>query len=100
MKRTKKPDVIVEAVRYAPDGRIQFVRAYERHGVVWSDCLLLDRHALLERLKSGKNVFIGRRTSYLGNTFEIGVPLRIHGQAITLADQPSSPDNLAGVPLL
>ncbi len=100
MRRAKKPDVIVEAARYTPDGQIQFVRAYERRGAVWSDWLLLDRASLLERLKSGKNVFVGRRTQYLGNVFEIGSPLRVNGQAITLADQPSSSqDNLANVPI-
>lgn len=99
MPRAKKPDVIVEAVRYAPDGSIQWVRAYERRGVVWSDYVILDRTALLERLKSRKNVLVGRRKPYLGNDFEIGAPLSIHGQAITLADQPAPQDNLAGVPL-
>ncbi len=99
MRRAKKPDVIVEAVRYAPDGQIQFVRAYERRGAVWSDWLLLDRASLLERLKSGKTVLAGRRKQYLGNVFETGAPLRVNGQAITLADRPSSQDNLADVPI-
>lgn len=100
MQRVKKPDVILEAVRYAPDGQIQFVRAYERRGVVWSDCLLLSRPQLIERLKRGQRVFVGRRRLFSGNDFEIGLPVRWHGQAVTLADRPAQRDDLTGVPLL
>lgn len=100
MQRMKKPDVILEAVRYTPDGQIAFVRAYERRGNVWSDCLLLSRAQLLERLKKGQHVLLGRRKLYLGGNFELGVPVRLAGQAIVLDGQPADRDNLAEAPLL
>jgi len=77
MIRNKKFDGVIEAVRYASDGNIDQVRAYERSGFVFSDWLMLDREALVERLKDGKRFYIGQRKSYLGNDFKIAEEVRL-----------------------
>jgi hypothetical protein len=83
MVRKKKFDGVIEAVRYAPNGQIDQVRAYERSGFVFSDWLVLDRDALIERLKDGKRWYIGQRKIYLGNDFEISEEVRLEGPAGT-----------------
>ena len=50
-----KYDGVIEAARYAPDGRILMVRAYERRGATFSDRVLLDRNTLVEQLKKDKH---------------------------------------------
>ncbi|MEW5940244.1 MAG: hypothetical protein AB1750_11315 [Chloroflexota bacterium] len=68
----KKLDGIVEAVHYARNGQIDFVRAYERRGVTFSDRVLLDRKTLLERLKAKKRFATGRRKELWAGTFDPG----------------------------
>jgi hypothetical protein len=95
----KKLDGVIEAVRYTPDGKIVVVRAYERHGVVWSDHVLLGRKELSERLKQGKKFVVGERKIYLGSVFETGkVVYQIENKIIT-EGQMSTRDLLAGVPV-
>ena len=48
----KKFDGVIEAVHYSRGGQIDFVRAYERRGVTFSDRVLLNRKTLLERLSA------------------------------------------------
>ena len=59
-----KFDGVIEAVRYR-GGKIELVRAYERRGATFSDRVLLDRAALLDRLKKGKRFVTGQRTELL-----------------------------------
>lgn len=73
----KKADAVIEAVRYAPDGKIQFVRLYERRGSVWSDRLLVSRQALIERLQKGQKIFTGERKTYYGSMVEARQPVRL-----------------------
>jgi len=73
----QKLDGIVEAVHYAPDGQVQWVRAYEKRGPIFSDRVLIERQALIEKLKAGKNYAAGKRKPYLGGTFEAGPALRL-----------------------
>jgi hypothetical protein len=95
----KKLDGVIEAVRYTTSGKITFVRAYERHGVVWSDHVLLDRKELSERLKQGKRFVVGERRIYLGSVFETGKAVQqIEGDIVT-EGQASARDLLAGVPV-
>ncbi len=75
----KKLDGVIEAVRYAPDGRIAMVRAYERRGPAWSDLVLLERAELVRRLGSGKRFALGRRIPRMGGTFETGAAVRLAG---------------------
>lgn len=94
-----KFDGVIEAVRYEKEGRISLARLYERRGVVWSDCLLLDRQALVERLKRGGRFVTGRRKPYLGAVFETGAPVRLVGQNIVCEGAPAGSDHLPGVPV-
>jgi len=93
----KKLDGVIEAVRYNSDGKIAIVRAYERHGVVWSDHVLLDRKGLSDRLIQGKRFVIGERKIHLGSVFTTGAAVRqINGNIVT-EGQTGGHDLLAGV---
>ena len=95
-----KFDGVIEAVRYK-NGKIDLVRAYERRGATFSDHVLLDRAALLDRLKHGKHFVTGQRKEFLASTFEVGKPVNLVGQdgsvAITTLVQDVE-DRLEGVP--
>lgn len=96
---TKKVDGIIEAVRYSPDGKIEVVRAYVRHGVVWSDRILLRRQNLSERLKQGKRFVVGERKLYLGSMFETGTDVHQVQDNIVTDGQTNAHDLLNGVPI-
>jgi len=76
-------DGVIEAVRYAPDGKIEVVRAYERRGAVFSDHVLIERAALLGQLKSGKKFVTGKRKPNLGGMFETGASIVLAGEVIS-----------------
>lgn len=103
MAKTKL-DGVVEAVRYKPDGKIAWVRAYERRGPTYSDHVLLSREELIQRLKSGKNFFVGQRVLRNASTFELAAPLRLvatNGSEVVVAGEGSANrDTLKGVPLV
>ena len=96
-----KFDGVIEAVRYK-NGKIEVVRAYERRGATFSDHVLIDRAALLERLKGGKRFVTGQRRELLASTFEVGKAVSLvgqnGGQVVTTAGQDRQ-DHLDGVPL-
>ena len=94
-----KLDGVIEAVRYTPGGKIVFVRAYERHGVVWSDHVLLERKELSERLKQGKRFVLGVRKHYLGSVFETGTAIQEVDGNILTKGQTSAHDLITGVPV-
>ena len=48
-----KYDGVIEAVHYAADGQVEWVRAYLRRGPAFSDRIMLDRQTLIEDLKAG-----------------------------------------------
>jgi hypothetical protein len=95
----KKTDGVIEAVRYTPGGKITVVRAYERHGVVWSDHIMLERKELTERLKQGKRFVVGERKPYLGSIFETGTTVCLVEDNIVTEGQASGRDVLNGVPV-
>lgn len=66
----KPIDGVIEAVRYK-NGQIVVVRAYERRGKTYSDCVLLDRKALLERVQNGQQFMVGSREEFRSSTFKI-----------------------------
>ena len=72
----KKFDGIIEAVHYK-NGQIVSVRAYERRGATFSDRVLIDRKALLEHIKGGKQFVIGTRTEFMAGTFETGKSVEV-----------------------
>lgn len=95
-----KFDGVIEAVRYRA-GKIELVRAYERRGATFSDRVLLDRAALLDRLKEGKLFVTGRRTEFLASTFETGKPVNLvtrDGAMIMTTLAQHDEDRLEGVP--
>lgn len=99
-----KYDGVVEAVRYGQDGKVDWVRTYLRRGPTWSDYILLDRQALIEYLKAGRNFMVGRRIPLLAGTFEVTVPVRViqkNGDEILVTgDLQADRDRLDGVPVL
>ncbi len=92
-----KIDGVIESVRYNPDGTIQTARGYERRGVVWSDEVLLDRDALVQKLKQGKNFVTGVRKAYLGSVFNTGQAVLLSDGYIVTDGQPAHCDQLNGV---
>ncbi len=93
----KKLDGVIEAVRYTSGGKIAMVRVYERHGVVWSDVILLDRKGLSDQLKQGKHFVVGERKAYLGSVFSTGEAVQqVNGNIVT-EGQKGERDLLAGV---
>lgn len=99
-----KFDGVVEAVRYTPQGQIDWVRAYERRGSAFSDHVLIGRPALVERLKAGKHFVTGSRKEYLGGVFETGSPLRLAqqggGELVVTGEPRHGCDHLEGVPII
>lgn len=99
-----KYDGVVDAVHYAPDGNVAWVRAYERRGSTWSDHVLLDREALIYRLKSGKRFFAGNRVEFEGGEFEVGPRITLQesaaGPLLTTDHSASDHDSLAPIPVL
>ena len=98
-----KFDGVIEAVRYTSDGKIEFVRAYERRGAAFSDGVLLDRKTLLEKLQSGKRFVTGERKVLLANSFVTGKPVKALGsngkQVVTTAER-AERDLLEEVPVI
>jgi hypothetical protein len=99
-----KFDGIVEAVRYNPDGKVKWVRAYLRRGQTFSDIVLLDRQMLAEQLKSGKRIMAGKRIPLQASTFEVTKPLRLIQQdtqeVLVTGDMTANKDCLEGVPVI
>lgn len=99
-----KYDGVVEAVRYKPNGEVDWVRAYERRGPTFSDVVLIDRESLIKRLKRGQRFVTGRRLSYLASTFEVFKPLRLVNngdrEVLVAGDSASESDSLDGVPVI
>jgi len=96
-------DGVIEAVRYAPDGQIEFVRAYERRGAAFSDHVLLTRPALLERLKAKKRFVTGQRRPLLAGTFDSRRAVNLvrrEGREFISTREAASGDELEGVPFL
>ncbi|MEJ5202308.1 MAG: hypothetical protein WHV66_08745 [Anaerolineales bacterium] len=101
----QKPDLIIEAVRYDPQGRIKLVRMYERRGPTYSDLRLIDRQELLKRLRANQRVWIGERQPYLASTFQLKAPVRLFGpkgSEMIISEKVTNPndrDDLQGAPL-
>jgi hypothetical protein len=93
-----KYDGVIEAVRYAPDGKIMLARVYERRGATFSDRVLLDRPALVEKLKKGLKFVTGQREALLASTFETAKSVQLLGESITTGNG-GEHDLLEDVPL-
>jgi len=101
MKRPKF-DAVIEAVHYAPDGKIALARIYERRGATWSDRILLGRGDLVAQLKRGKQFVTGQRKVFWASTFEVGEAVqylaRGNRDVITTSEGAAERDFLAGTP--
>jgi hypothetical protein len=101
----KKPyDGVVVAVRYTEQGEIDWVRAFERHGFVFTDRINLDREALIERLEAGKRFKTGERKPYQGSDFDVKDDIRLidrNGSHIIVTGENSSEhDSLEDLPII
>jgi hypothetical protein len=99
---SKTLDGVIEAVRYKPDGHVDWVRAYLRRGPTFSDRIIINRATLIENLNSGKRYFTGKPIPLKASTFEVDKPLQLvqkDGQAVLIAgDIQTVKDCLASVP--
>ncbi|MDI6693574.1 MAG: hypothetical protein QME21_00885 [Anaerolineales bacterium] len=99
-----KFDGVVEAVHYNSDGKVKWVRAYVRRGAIFSDRVLIERQALIDQIKAGKNFVTGKRLPMMGGTFEVDKPVRIaqnNGKEVLTTGEPREDrDHLDGVPVI
>ena len=99
-----KLDGVIEAVRYKPDGQVDWVRAYLRRGPTFSDRVLLDRQTLIDHLSSGKLYWAGRRIPLMASTFEVSKPLRLTQKSgqnfLVTGELQAQKDCLEGIPFL
>ena len=97
-------DGVVQAVRYDDKGQVLWVRAFLRHGSIWSDHIQLDRIDLIDKLNSGMQLITGERVPYYGSTFKMFLPLKVvktNGHEFLVAgDGQGDTDFLEGVPLI
>jgi hypothetical protein len=76
-RAARRADLVLVDVRYDPeDGAVRLARGYERRGDVWSDLVILDRAALIDRIRRGKKTFTGRAKDLPGD-FEILSPVTV-----------------------
>jgi len=99
-----KFDGVIEAVHYTPDGQVAWVRVYERSGAAFSDCVILDRAKLVERLKAKKRFVAGRRVPRMAATFDTSVPVRLireQGREVLITGYlKREQDYLEGIPII
>jgi hypothetical protein len=100
----KKFDGVVEAVHYAPDGQVEWVRVYERRGSTFSDRIIYNRSTFVEKLKTGRKYVVGQRIQFVASTFDVLWPVNLvknkSAEYISTADEPVGKDILAGVPVI
>ena len=100
----QKIDGVIEAVHYAPDGSVAWVRAYERRGPTYSDVVILSRQELVSRLKAGKKFAVGQRREYYSSEFILAQPVRLHahgeGNVLVTSESGATHDLLDGAPLI
>ena len=99
-----KYDGVIEAVHYAPDGQVEWVRVYLRRGPTWSDRLILPRQELIDVIKAGRKMVAGSRVEFMAGTFEVTNPIKVVGssgkETLSISNGSSDRDNLEGVPVL
>jgi hypothetical protein len=94
-----KFDIVIEAVRYAPDGKIEMARAFKRRGPTYSDHVLISRENLFENIKAGKKCIIGQRKEFLGSSFVPEKSVQIVGDFITTNKTNAEKDYLENTPI-
>ena len=104
MIKKKSYDGVVVAARYTHQGKIDWVRAYERHGFVFSDRVMMDRETLVGHIREGKRFKTGERMAYQGNDFRINADIRLienDGDSVIVAGEMlSKQDSLGNLPII
>lgn len=77
-KDVRRVDVVLTSARYDAQGRLDLAKGYLRRGLVWSDVVLLRREELIDMLRSGLRVVVGRPRKLPGD-FDIGASVRLDG---------------------
>jgi hypothetical protein len=99
----QKVDVVIEAVRYSPDGAIHTVRGYVRRTSAFSDRVLISRTELLKKLETGRRVMTGQRIPYMGGCFELERKVFLtrapEKEAAIATSREAAKDELEGTPL-
>ena len=101
----KKPyDGVVVAARYNHQGEIDWVRAFVRHGFVFSDRMDLDRETLIKLLREGKKFKTGERITYQGNDFRVLYDIQLVGSdsdlKIVAGKESEGQDSLENIPII
>jgi hypothetical protein len=100
----QKYDGVIEAVHYTPDGQVDWVRAYLRRGPTWSDRIIMRRQDLIDEIKSGKRMMLGKRVQYMAGTFEVSKSIKIGGsdsqEYLFSAYSSTKRDFLEGAPVI
>jgi hypothetical protein len=98
----KEVDVVLIAARKDPEnGHLMIAQACERRGPVWGDVKLLQRDAIIARIKEGKRVVTGRPTDLQGD-FEVFAPVQVseqEGEEKLFTGTPSTKSEDLGIPL-
>lgn len=96
-----KYDAVIDAVHYDTDGQVSWVRAFRRHGPIFSDWVQIPRSELIADLEKGVRYVIGRRVEFMAGTFEVSDSLRLvngNGAAyLTSTAENLKKDHLPGV---
>ncbi len=98
----QKYDGVIEVVRYAPEGQIVLVRAYERRGATFSDRRLWTRAELVQRLKAGQKIVTGERILLLASTFSAKSTVRLgrgRGREVVVSGKEDCDHDLLEAPL-
>jgi hypothetical protein len=104
MIKKKNYDGVVTAAHFSNEGKIDWVRAFERNGFVFSDRIIMDRETLVKNLQDGKRFKIGVRLKYQGNDFDIKDDIRLVEQDgdkfIVTGDTSANQDYLENIPII
>ena len=99
-----KYDVVVVAMKLESEGKIAWLRAFERRGPTWSDYRMIDRADAVERIRAGERFVTGERIEFEAGTFKTYDPIRLDerdGETVLVAGTANGQgDSLAGVPIL
>jgi hypothetical protein len=97
-KNAKIYDIVLTAVRYEPEGKVNLARGYARRGVVWGDYKLYDRNQILDLVAQKKKVATGIPAKTPGD-FEVWEDVKslsqADGDSIYVAEPPATGDALA-----
>jgi hypothetical protein len=100
----KKPDVVVVAVRMGGNGKIEWLRGFERRGPTWSDYVKITRASAIDRIRAGERFVTGERITYQAGTFNTFDPIQVEERAgeawLVAGAETGQGDTLARTPVL